>query len=279
MQRLEFSYSMKIAFSSPVVRHCFSLRCLPFSNAYQRVSELFLEVSPHNVLTETTDGFGNRILTDRITQEHMDFSVYVSGIAEVDFALREKEALNGIYKYPSQYTHCGAHLLDVVAVCRSQCADKTPMEIAALVMAELRSRFQYQSGATSIHTTAEEALAGGKGVCQDYAHMQIAVCRALGVPARYVVGMQEGTGETHAWAEIYDSGIWVGIDPTNNKWVDERYLTLSHGRDFADCGINRGLFIGGGTQTQTVEASVRVVGACAGAGVLDRPSDAANLHT
>lgn len=259
MERLEFSYSMKIAFSAPVVRHCFSLRCLPFSNAYQRVCELFLEVSPHNVLTETADGFGNRILTDRITQEHTDFSVYVSGVAEVENAAKEKEALNGIYKYPSQYTHCGARLTEVADICRAQCTRKTPTEIAGVVMAELRRRFTYQSGATNVQTTAEEALAGGKGVCQDYAHMQIAVCRALGVPARYVVGMQEGTGETHAWAEIYDNGIWVGIDPTNNKWVDDRYLTLSHGRDFADCGINRGLFIGGGTQTQTVEATVRVV--------------------
>ena len=89
--------------------------------------------------------------------------------------------------------------------------------------------------------------------------MQIAVCRALGIPVRYVVGMQEGTGETHAWAEIYDNGIWVGIDPTNNKLVDDRYLTLSHGRDFADCGINRGLFIGGGTQKQTIQAMVKVL--------------------
>ena len=259
MERLEFSYSMKIAFSAPVVRHCFSLRCLPCSNAYQRVCELFLEVSPHNVLTETADGFGNRILTDRITQEHTDFSVYVSGVAEVENAAKEKEALNGIYKYPSQYTHCGARLNGVADICRAQCTGKTPTEIAGVVMAELRRRFTYQSGATNVQTTAEEALTGGKGVCQDYAHMQIAVCRALGVPARYVVGMQEGTGETHAWAEIYDNGIWVGIDPTNHKWVDDRYLTLSHGRDFADCGINRGLFIGGGTQTQTVEATVRVV--------------------
>ena len=102
MQCLEFSYSMKIEFSSPVVRHCFSLRCLPFSDAYQRVCELFLEVSPHNVLTETADGFGNRILTDRITQEHTDFSVYVSGVAEVDIASKEQEELNGIYKYRSE---------------------------------------------------------------------------------------------------------------------------------------------------------------------------------
>ena len=126
-------------------------------------------------------------------------------------------------------------------------------------MEALRARFSYKSGVTRVETTAEQALELGCGVCQDYAHILIALCRALGVPARYVAGIQEGTGETHAWVEIYDNGYWVGIDPTNHKMVDERYLKLSHGRDFADCGINRGLFIGGCTQKQTVEASVRVL--------------------
>ncbi len=259
MQKVEFSYSMQIEFSAPVVRHCFSLRCLPFDNEYQRIRELFLEVSPHNVLTETADGFGNRILTDRITEPHTDFSVYVNGIAEIDVAGKTHEPLNGIYKYPSQYTACGERLTALCDTCRTLCEKQTPTEAAKTVMHELRARFAYQSGATNIHTTAEQALEQGRGVCQDFAHMQIAVCRALGIPARYVVGMQEGTGETHAWAEIYDNGIWVGIDPTNNKMVDDRYLTLSHGRDFADCGINRGLFIGGGSQKQTVEATVRVL--------------------
>ena len=259
MQTVEFSYSMQITFSAPVVRHCFSLRCLPFNNEYQRIRELFLEVSPHNVLTETADGFGNRILTDRITEAHTEFSVYVNGIAEIDIAKKVPEELNGIYKYPSQYTACGEKLTALTEVCRPLCENQTPTETAKTVMQELRKRFTYQSGATNINTTAEEALALGKGVCQDFAHMQIAVCRALSVPARYVVGMQEGTGETHAWVEIYDNGIWVGIDPTNHKMVNDRYLTLSHGRDFADCGINRGLFVGGGTQTQTVEASVKVL--------------------
>lgn len=259
MQTVEFSYSMQIKFSAPVVRHCFSLRCLPFNNEYQRIRELFIEVSPHNVLTETADGFGNRILTDRITEEHTDFSVYVNGIAEIDIAQKAPEALNGIYKYPSQYTKCGEHLTALTEVCRPLCAEKTPTETANIVMQELRKRFAYQSGATNIQTTAEEALALGKGVCQDFAHMQVAVCRALSVPARYVVGIQEGTGETHAWVEVYDNGIWIGIDPTNNRMVDDRYLTLSHGRDFADCGINRGLFIGGGTQQQTIVASVKVL--------------------
>lgn len=259
MQTVEFSYSMQIAFSAPVVRHCFSLRCLPFNNEYQQIRELFIEVSPHNVLTETADGFGNRILTDRITEAHTAFSVYVNGVAEIAIAAKLPEPLNGIYKYPSQYTKCGETLSSLTEVCRPLCENLSPTEAAKIVMQELRKRFSYQSGATNIRTTAEEALALGKGVCQDFAHIQIAVCRALGVPARYVVGIQEGTGETHAWVEVYDNGIWVGIDPTNNKSVDDRYLTLSHGRDFADCGINRGLFIGGGTQQQTIEATVKVL--------------------
>ena len=259
MQRLEFSYSMKIEFSAPVVRHCFSLRCLPFNNTWQRIRELFIDVSPHNVLTETADGFGNRILTDRITEPHTLFSVYVNGIAEIDFPKKEKEPLNGIYKYPSQHTACGPLLTAFVAEARPACAGKTPTETAQALMGMLRTRFSYQSGITGVQTTAEEALSLGQGVCQDYAHILIALCRALGVPARYVAGIQEGTGETHAWVEFYDGGYWIGIDPTNDKMVDERYLKLSHGRDFADCGINRGLFVGGCSQKQTVEAAVRVL--------------------
>ena len=259
MQRVEFSYSMKIEFSAPVVRHCFSVRCLPPDSPQQRICELFLEVSPHNVLTETADGFGNRILTDRITEPHKLFSVYVNGIAELDLSAREPEPLNGIYKYPSQQAFCGARLAALAEVQKPLCEGLAPVETAKRLMAALRAQFVYKGGVTNVATTAEEAFTLGCGVCQDYAHILIALCRALGVPARYVAGIQEGTGETHAWVEVYDGGYWVGVDPTNDKLVDERYLKLSHGRDFADCGINRGLFIGGGTQKQTIEATVRVL--------------------
>ncbi len=123
MQRVEFSYSMKIEFSAPVVRHCFSLRCLPFNNEWQRIRELFIDVSPHNVLTETADGFGNRILTDRITEPHTLFSVYVNGISEIDLTASEAEPLNGIYKYPSQHTACGPFLTALAEAQRAACAD------------------------------------------------------------------------------------------------------------------------------------------------------------
>ena len=71
-----------------------------------------------------------------------------------------------------------------------------------------------------------------------------------------MVGMMVGEGETHAWVEVYHEGSWYGVDPTNNRLADENYIIISRGRDFADCGINRGLLTGGGMQTQTVSLKV-----------------------
>ena len=259
MTELEFSYAMHIQFSLPAVKHCFSLRCLPFDNSYQNIREMFVDISPHNCLTETADGFGNRILTDRITEEHTAFSVFVTGTADIDLNLREQETLNGIYKYPSAYTKCEGQLETFSKGLEKELSNLSVLETSQILMQKIKQHFQYVSGVTNIQTTAAQAFALGKGVCQDYAHIFIALARAHGIPARYVVGIPEGTGETHAWAEVYENGIWYGVDPTNDKMTDERYLKLSHGRDFADCSVNRGLLIGGGTQTQTIEATVKVV--------------------
>lgn len=259
MKTLEFSYAMEIEFSEPAVRHCFSLRCLPFDSPSQNIREMFVDISPHNVLTETTDGFGNRVLTDRITQMHDKFSVYVVGTAEVDNQKKEKEPLNGIYKYPSQYTKCGEKLLKTAEHLKEKIEGLSVHEAAKVISDEIRAHFSYQSGATNIQTTAEAAYVLGKGVCQDYAHIFIALCRQLGIPARYVVGIPQGEGETHAWAEVYDDGIWFGVDPTNNCFVDDSYILLSRGRDFADCSVNRGVLIGGGTQKQKIKATVKIV--------------------
>lgn len=256
---LKFFYSMKIEFSSPVIRHCYSLRCLPFDNDFQRIGKMQIQVEPHNLITETADGFGNRVLTDRILEPHTEFIVVAEGTAEVDYAKRACEALNSIYKYSSQYTKAGVDVTALTQHLPAFTPDASPVAYAMLVSEEIQKRLSYKSGVTNIHTTAQEALEMKCGVCQDYAHVMIAVCRAAGLPARYVAGILKGTGESHAWVEIYQDGMWIGIDPTNQRVCDETYLQLSHGRDFADCGLNRGLFIGGGTQTQTVVARVEVI--------------------
>ena len=249
---------MKIDFSSPVIRHCFSLRCLPFDTPSQRIELINVDIEPHNMLTETADGFGNRVLTDRIIEPHSKFVAIVEGKASLDFSKREKEELNCIYKYPSQHTIPGEKIIELVSGLGDM-ANLTALETAQAVSKRIGEVFSYKSGVANINTTAEEALHLGCGVCQDYAHIFLSAARLSGVPARYVAGIQKGTGETHAWAEFYDDGIWVGIDPTNHRMCDETYLALSHGRDFADCGINRGLFIGGGTQTQSIVATVEEI--------------------
>src|SRR6202034_936161 len=99
-------------------------------------------------------------------------------------------------------------------------------------------------------TTASEALAGGRGVCQDYAHVMLAICRAAGVPARYVSGHLIGEGGSHAWVEVLQKdpmgsgGIAVGFDPTHDRRVDGRYLTVAVGRDYSDVAPTSGTFRG-----------------------------------
>ena len=108
-------------------------------------------------------------------------------------------------------------------------------------------------------TTAEKALSGGSGVCQDYAHIMLALLRMDRIPCRYVAGMMMGEGSSHAWVEVWDDKRWIGYDPTNKKLVNEDYIKISNGRDFADCLVNQGIFTGNVTQTQEISVIVEEV--------------------
>ena len=128
--------------------------------------------------------------------------------------------------------------------------------------------FAYDPKATSIRTTPSEILESRRGVCQDFAHLQITCLRALGLLARYVSGYLVtqpppgkprlvGADATHAWASVFfpDWG-WVDFDPTNNRLADGDYITLAWGRDYADVSPVRGVFIGGGAHQMNVAVDV-----------------------
>ena len=80
-----------------------------------------------------------------------------------------------------------------------------------------------------------------------------------GIPARYVVGMMIGEGYTHAWVEIYTGEGWYGLDPTNNLHIDDYYIKIAHGRDYADCIVDRGIFNGFTNQQQEIVVSVEEI--------------------
>ncbi len=131
---------------------------------------------------------------------------------------------------------------------------------AVQVMHKLHNSFTYQKCATDVHTSAEEAMAKGAGVCQDYAHIFLSLLRLKGIPARYVTGMLRGEGESHAWVELALGNFWYGLDPTNDCAVAGEHVRIACGRDYGDCRISQGVFFGGARQTQQVEVKVYPTG-------------------
>lgn len=120
----------------------------------------------------------------------------------------------------------------------------------------------YLPGETEVTTSAEEAAALGRGVCQDHAHVFIAMARMLGVPARYVAGylmmddrVEQDAG--HAWAEAHVAGLgWVGFDVSNAISPDARYVRVATGRDYTEAAPIAGISLGGGQTQLAVELAV-----------------------
>ena len=124
---------------------------------------------------------------------------------------------------------------------------KEPHHLAARIGSWVHQAMTYERGVTSVGTTAAEALHLGRGVCQDYAHVMIAICRLCGIPARYVSGHLLGEGAMHAWVEVIlpagaGDGIAWPFDPTHNRPASMSYITVAVGRDFSDVSPTRGTF-------------------------------------
>jgi transglutaminase-like putative cysteine protease len=147
---------------------------------------------------------------------------------------------------------------DAIARLVAGCDRRDPAQICAAVHRALT----YEYGVTDVHTTAAEALSGGTGVCQDYAHLMLAACHVAGMPARYVSGHLLGEGGSHAWVEVLRhagrrSAGWVAEawDPTHCRRIDDRYITIATGRDYRDVAPMSGTFDGRAQGKLTVQKS------------------------
>lgn len=246
---LHFSYDITLDFDKPVTRHSFVLRCLPGSGPGQRVLTATLTLDPVVPFTEQRDSFGNRLQIGRLDAPHSHFHYCAAGSVLRDDAGRGGEADRPLFRYPSAFTQPDGTLRQLSA---SLPLPESPREKAWALLEAVRDRMTYTPGVTGVSTTAAQALALGQGVCQDYAHIYLALARLCGLSARYVNGLPEGEGASHAWCEVWLDGVWTGIDPTRGRWADEGYIRFGVGRDFADCPMERGVFLGGANQCQTV---------------------------
>lgn len=258
MKELHFDYHMKLSFDSPVEKHRFTLKCIPRSSQRQEITEIEADIFPREFLSASEDSFGNSCIYGYSEGKHDHFYARVTGKARTGLSpwesAREEHRI-GIYKYQTDYTRPGPALL-AFAGTFSFAPGMSAFEKADAFMRRLHGSFQYVQGATDIHTTAEQAMALGQGVCQDYSHILLSLCRMEKIPARYVVGMLMGEGLSHAWVEVCSEGRWYALDPTNNLIVDDQHIRISKGRDYSDCIINQGIFTGLAAQKQEVSVTV-----------------------
>lgn len=263
MKNLCFHYHMEIEFEKIVKDHRFTLKCLPKSDECQNVFDLRCDVYPNNFTSLSTDSFLNNTIIGFAPNEHTKFYVDVTGNAIID-GKNEKNKIEkhkvAFYKYPTKITKTGKTLENYFSAFDFAQVNSN-LEKAIVMMKKLHADFKYEKNITNINTTALQALELGKGVCQDYSHILIALCQMADIPARYVAGLLIGEGYSHAWVEIFDEtgegkGVWVGLDPTNSLIVDDMHIKFSCGKDYNDCLINQGFFIGGGNQEQKISVIV-----------------------
>ena len=142
---------------------------------------------------------------------------------------------------------------EVTAVAGELRAAHAPVEAGRRAVGWVHDTLDYVRGATQVGTTSAEARAGGKGVCQDFSHLALAVLRAAGLPARYVSGYlvpnrgadlnEPVAAESHAWVEFW-AGSWIALDPSNLSEVAERHVLVARGRDYADVRPLAGIYSG-----------------------------------
>jgi transglutaminase-like putative cysteine protease len=157
----------------------------------------------------------------------------------------------------------------------------TPVELARRISDAVHSAITYEYGVTSVKTTAAEALAIGRGVCQDFAHVMLAVCHLVGLPARYVSGHLLGQGGTHAWVEVVvpqvrggsapEAGGFpapeargaeaIAFDPCNGRRAGSGYVTVATGRDYSDVAPTSGSYVGAASGRLTADRRVGILAA------------------
>jgi transglutaminase-like putative cysteine protease len=162
---------------------------------------------------------------------------------------------------PTPLTAADERLRDLAADIAAEAGD--PADMAQRICDVVSKAISYEFGVTSVKTTAPEALAAGRGVCQDFAHVMLALCHLVQLPARYVSGHLLGQGGTHAWVEVIvprgQQAEAVAFDPCNGRRTDSGYVTVATGRDYSDVAPTSGSYVGTSSGRLTTDRKVGVL--------------------
>ena len=264
--------TIRVAYSSPVAGCVRQLRVFPLAQrGAQTVLDLGWKCWPQaDEEREWSDDFGNRVLElrhNRIAREfHFEMTMCTN---RDDMSANRDENLPptgiGAFLLPSALCDLGAPIRDALrqikadGFLRNELRNETVQsceQTAQQLCRWTHRAIEYSIGATDLETTASQSLQRGKGVCQDYAHIMIALCRACGIPSRYVSGYNPAEGAMHAWVETlcgergagrdseHDGKRWISFDPTHNRATRSDCVFVACGRDFRDVSPIRGSFQG-----------------------------------
>lgn len=277
--RLRILHRTHYAYSAPVSENYNEVRLQPVSDAAQECHAFALATSPdarvkryHDLHLNLVDHF---YLTDphsALTVEARATVTTFSRVAEPDAIkfplarIAECLRLERCYDFlqMSEFVSLDVEVWRLAQDATSGIGDA--WEAARAIMALVYREFGYDSGATTVQTHMREVLRLRRGVCQDFAHVMLGLCRSVRIPARYVSGyLYVGAGESlrgalasHAWVEVFIPGHgWLGLDPTNNCLVDEHHVKVAVGGDYADAAPIRGNFKGRAQQVMSVSLDIQ----------------------
>ena len=259
--RISIDHTTRYVYDSPVRYSTQYLRLFPQTTARQQVIEWRLQ-APGTPL-ELRDGYGNILHVLTIDKPVREIVIRASGIVQtspsIDEAVSEPKLSPLLFLRPTALTRPDPPLCDFAERYRRRAGMLSGLrDLAHGVLKKL----PFQPGVTAVHSTALEAFEAGNGVCQDHAHVFIACCRYLGVPARYVSGYlysdanSESVVASHAWAEAWVVDRWRSFDITNARSAGEHHIRLAIGADYLDASPVRGIRRGGGEETMVATALV-----------------------
>jgi transglutaminase-like putative cysteine protease len=247
-------------------------RLTPPTTNRQAALESSVEVYPPASSLRYVDYWGTHVNAFDVHVNHTQLAVTATSVVETSAPvvaphdttwgdLEDPSVLDRLAELlvPTAYVPIDAELALVATRIRDGCA--SPVEACEAAGEWVRSSLTYQSGSTTVSTSALEALSQGRGVCQDFAHLTLGLVRAMGIPARYVSGYLHPhdealvgftqVGEGHAWVEVW-LGDWWPMDPTNAAPVGERHVVLARARDYADVTPLKGVYRGAPSEALAV---------------------------
>jgi transglutaminase-like putative cysteine protease len=267
IHRTEYRYA------APVRDSFNEVRLQPFSDQWQAVDYFQLQVLPAARLRHHHDFYSNIVHHFEIPEPHGSLMVESQlrvttkarpalgetetpfPLARIGEAARETRVFDFLQE--SRFVDMSPEVWRMAIDATNGITDTWRATLA--LMRSVHGVLRYESNSTGVHTHAREVVRDKRGVCQDFAHVMLGVCRALKIPALYVSGYlaTENASATHAWVEVLIPGIgWRPLDPTHNCQPDERYVKIAVGRDYGDVPPLTGHYRGTTERTMTVKLQV-----------------------